>query len=354
MAKVLAFEGPRKLGYRDEDVSAPGAGEVLLRTLYSGISAGTELTAYRGTNPYLHKTWDVSRRLFTTAQAGAAKPDYPLVGWGYEEVGEIVEVGAGVTDLEAGQRVFGIWGHREKKVVTAEYARDRLIPAHVTPVHGVFSRIGDIALNAVLDAGVNLGETVAVFGMGVIGLVLAQLARLSGARVIVIDMIPERLALAQKQGADHIIDAKAGGVAEQIKDLTGGRGADICFEVSGSTRALHEATRAVAYSSKVVAVGFYQGDGVGLALGEEYHHNRISLVCSQISGVNPALGHRWDRPRLTREFMALVASGRVDLQPLVTHLIPFDEAAAAFELIDTKPESVLQAVLAFAQPPGGK
>src|SRR5688572_12986196 len=104
MARVLAFEGPRKLGYRDEDVASPGPGEVVVRTLFSGISAGTELTAYRGTNPYLHKTWDPDQRLFTTESTGAAKPDYPLVGWGYEEVGEIVEVGSGVSDLKVGQR----------------------------------------------------------------------------------------------------------------------------------------------------------------------------------------------------------------------------------------------------------
>jgi 2-desacetyl-2-hydroxyethyl bacteriochlorophyllide A dehydrogenase len=344
MGQVLVFEAPRKIGFVDEAVAAPGEGEVLLRTLYSGISAGTELTAYRGTNPYLHKTWDPDRRLFTSA---AAEPAYPLTGWGYEEVGEIAEVGAGVSDLRVGQRVFGIWGHRESRVVSAEYARERILPDPVAPVHGIFSRIGDIALNGILDGEVKLGETVAVFGLGVIGQILAQLARLAGARVIVSDLVPERLELARKLGADEALDAGAGGVAEKIKQLTSGRGADVCFEVSGSTRALNEAIRACAYSSKVVAVGFYQGEGAGLFLGEEYHHNRITLVCSQISGVNPTLGHRWDRLRLTRTFMGLVAQGRVELQPLVTHVVPFRGAAAAFELLDKAPASVMQAVLSF-------
>ena len=73
--------------------------------------------------------------------------------------------------------------------------------------------------------------------------------------------------------------------------------------------------------------------------------------CSQISGVNPALQHRWDRPRLTRAFMDLVARGRVALDPLVTHVMPFREAAAAFELLDTRPEKVMQTVLSFAGSP---
>jgi 2-desacetyl-2-hydroxyethyl bacteriochlorophyllide A dehydrogenase len=349
MGQVLVFEGPRRIAFTDEEIAAPGAGEVLVRTLYSGISAGTELTAYRGTNPYLIKTWDADRRLFTAAPAD--RPSYPLVGWGYEEVGEVAELGANVSDLRVGQRVYGIWGHREARVLAADYARARVLPPHVTPVHGIFARIGEIALNAMLDGEPHLGETVAVFGLGVIGQVVAQLARLSGARVVAVDLVAERLELARRLQVDTVIDGSGGQVAEQIRALTEGRGADVCFEVTGSHRGLHEAIRACAYSSRVVAVGFYQGEAAGLALGEEYHHNRISLVCSQISGVNPALQHRWDRPRLTRAFMDLVAGGRIALDPLVTHVVPFREAASAFELLDTKPEKVMQAVLSFGGSP---
>lgn len=345
MGQVLVFEGPRRIGFADEEVAPPAAGEVLVRTLYSGISAGTELTAYRGTNPYLLKTWDPDRRLFTGAPAD--RPSYPLVGWGYEEVGEIAEVGPGVTDLRAGQRVYGIWGHREARILAADDARSRLLPAHVDPVHGIFARIGEIALNAMLDGEPHLGETVAVFGLGVIGQVVCQLARLSGARVIGVDLVPERLDLARRLEVDVVIDGRQGGVAEQVKQLSENRGADLCIEVTGNPRGLNEAIRACAYSSRVVAVGFYQGEAAGLLLGEEYHHNRIQLVCSQISGVNPALQHRWDKPRLTRAFMGLVADGRVALDPLVTHVVPFREAAAAFELLDTQPSSVMQAVLSF-------
>lgn len=348
MGQVLVFEGPRRIGFSEEEVAAPGAGEVLVRTLYSGISAGTELTAYRGSNPYLLKTWDPDRRLFSGAPA--ERPTYPLVGWGYEEVGEIAEVGPGVTDLSVGQRVYGIWGHRDARVLAADYARARLLPPEVDPVHGIFARIGEIALNAMLDGEPHLGETIAVFGLGVIGQVVCQLARLSGARVVGIDLVPERLELARRLGVDVVLDGGQGGVAEQIKELTDQhRGADLCVEVTGSARGLHEAIRSCAYSSRVVAVGFYQGEATGLSLGEEYHHNRIQLVCSQISGVNPALQHRWDKPRLTREFMRLVAGGRVPLDALVTHVVPFREAAAAFELLDTRPSAVMQAVLSFGE-----
>jgi 2-desacetyl-2-hydroxyethyl bacteriochlorophyllide A dehydrogenase len=346
MGQVLVFEGPRRIGFIEEEVAAPGAGEVLVRTLYSGISAGTELTAYRGTNPYLTRTWNPAQRLFTQAD----QEGYPAGGWreGYEEVGEIAALGPGTDDLQLGQRVYGIWGHREMKVLAADYARARILPPHVPPVHGIFARIGEIALNAMLDGEPHLGETVAVFGLGVIGQLVCQLARLSGARVIGVDLVTERLDLARTLEVDVLIDGGQGMVAEQVKQLTEGRGADVCFEVTGNARGLHEAIRACAYTSRVVAVGFYQGEAAGLRLGEEFHHNRVAVICSQISGVNPALQHRWDRPRLTRAFMGLVAEGRVLLDPLITHVVPFREAAAAYELLDKSPSAVMQAVLSFA------
>src|SRR5688572_19937303 len=158
MGTMVVFTGPRRAGleaYPDRDL-APH--EVRQRTLYSGISAGTELTAYRGTNPYLHKRWDREQRLFIADDRAA--PAYPLRGWGYEECGEIVELGAKVADLRVGQRVFGTWGHRTSHIITADYARGRVLPPHVDPILGIFSQIGAIALNGILDAQINLGETV--------------------------------------------------------------------------------------------------------------------------------------------------------------------------------------------------
>jgi threonine dehydrogenase-like Zn-dependent dehydrogenase len=165
--------------------------------------------------------------------------------------------------------------------------------------------------------------------------------------VIGVDNLPARRALALELGADEVLDATEGRVAERIRDLTGGRGADVCLEVTGSYRALHEAIRAVAYSSRVCAAGFMQGDGAGLRLGEEFHHNRVQLVCSQISGVAPALQHRWDGYRLARTAMDLAVSQRLRLTELISHTMPMAEAPAAFRLLDEHPEQALQVVLSF-------
>ena len=346
MGRVVTFEGPGEVGVRDYEDPVLGPREVMLRTLYSGISAGTEMTAYRGSNPYLAKRWEPERRLFVR---GETTLEYPVEGWGYEEVGEVAEVGPGVTAVVPGEVVYGTWGHRSTKVVDEAWAAARVLPAGVDPLVGVFSRIGAIALNAVLDANVHVGECVAVFGQGVPGLIAAQLARLNGGTVIAVDGIPRRLELAQELGAAHVVDFTQESPAEEIKGFTEGRGADVAIEFSGSYPALHEAIRSTAYNSQVVSAGFFQGDGRGLFLGEEFHHNRVRVVCSQISGLSPALDHRWSVERLEKTVMALAAEGRISLEPLVTHVFEADEAERAFRLLDQRPApgEVVQAVLKF-------
>jgi 2-desacetyl-2-hydroxyethyl bacteriochlorophyllide A dehydrogenase len=214
------------------------------------------------------------------------------------------------------------------------------------PLAAVFARIAAIALNAVLDADVHAGETVAVFGQGVPGLIATQLAVLNGGTVVAVDGIPRRLELARSFGASRVLAPQAE-PAEAIRELTAGRGADVTIELSGRYEALSEAIRATAYNARVVAAGFYQGDATPLRLGEEFHHNRITLVSSQISGVAPRLGERWDRARLERTVMQLAADGRLALEPLVTHVVPAEDAADAFRLLDEHPEDAVQVVLDF-------
>lgn len=346
MSAVVRFESPGVASIVTEEQPPLGADEVRLGTVYSGISAGTELTAYRGTNPYLNKRWDAERRLFVEGSTSIA---YPVDGWGYEEVGRVVELGSEVDGVAVGDLIWGTWGHRASTVKPASYARDRVLDPSADPRIGIFSQIGAIALNVVLDADIHIGETVAVFGLGVPGQIVAQLARLNGARVIAVDAIGARLELARKLGAAETIDAGDGGVAERIRELTGGMGADVSLEVSGAYPALHEAIRSTAYSSRVVAAGFFQGAGNGLFLGEELHHNRIQIVCSQISGTSPSLRHRWDTHRLQRTAIELAVSGRLDVISLISHTVPAAEAAAAFELLDHTPREAMQVVLSFEE-----
>lgn len=347
MGKVLVFTQPGTVGFESYEDRPLEPKEIRLRTLYSGISAGTELTAYRGSNPYLHKQWDPARKLFIPTDQPTLT--YPVIGWGYEEVGEVVEVGHEVQEVSMGDLIFGTWGHRTHHIVEESYARDRVQSKSLKAISGIFSQIGAIAMNGVHDARIRIGETAAVFGMGILGQIVGQLAKKSGATVIGIDRFEKRLETARQSGAaDVVVNAGDGDVAVRIRELTGNRGADLAIEVTGAAPALNQAVRSVAYSARVIAMGFFQGEAAGLFLGEEFHHNRINIVGSQISGTDPDLSYRWNRLRLAQTFMRLQAEGVVDLQPLISHVIPFEQAGEAFHILDQEPETALQVVLDFS------
>lgn len=323
----------------------PGHGEALIETVYSGISAGTELTAYRGSNPYLSRQWDPERRLFVPDNVPTH--EYPLDGWGYEEVGRIADVGSTDDRDLVGHLVWGAWGHRNLAVRHVDYVRPRLLPSGASAMPGIFGKIGAIALNAVLDADIHVGEDVVVFGAGVPGQVTAQLARLNGGTVTVVDPVASRRALAEGLGAVRTLDPVATDVAAEVRATTDNRGADVVIEMSGSYQALHEGVRTAAYSSRVVAAGFFQGEGTPLLLGAEYHHNRIAIVGSQISGVAPQLQHRWDELRMSDTALRLEREGKLQLEQLVTHVLDADKAPSAFEMLDKAPEDAVQVVLDY-------
>ncbi len=341
---IVALACPRAVSIVEFAELALTANQVRIRTLYSGISAGTELGQYRGVSPHLNKRWDDERRMFVS---GGVSKSYPLTDWGYEEVGEVVELGAAVTKVNCGDVVWGTWGHKSSHVADEDWAAARILPSALDPICGIYSHVGAIALNAVLDADIHVGEYVAVFGMGVMGLTVMQIAQLNGGMVMAVDGITKRLELARVLGAEAAINFTEQDPAEVIKDMTDQRGADVSIEISGSYAALHSAIRATAYNARVVSAGFHTGEGRGLMLGEEFHHNRIQVISSQISGQAPHLAHRWNRLRLNRTVMQLQAQGRIDLQRLVTHTYAARDAAQAYQLLDENPSDAVQVVLKF-------
>ena len=258
-----------------------------------GIEA--ELTIYRGTNPLLTSHWDPDLRLF---MGGAAPPSYPLVGWGYSEVGEVVEIappddarGGSEADVSVGDVVWGIWGHVSDAVQPIERLHGHRLPPGLDPVVGCFVRVGAIALNAVLAAGAGVGETVVVLGQGVIGLLATSFAAQSGARVIAVEGIPARRELARELGAAETF-SPGPEVALAVRERTDGRGADVAIELSGVFPALQEAIRLVGPDGRVVAAGFYKGEATALRLGEEFHHYRRYIAENPASAHLPAGSYR--------------------------------------------------------------
>ena len=171
---------------------------------------------------------------------------------------------------------------------------------------------------------------------------------MSGARVVGTDLLAPRRVLAQSLGLEHVFDSANGPTAEQIKDLTNGRGADVCIEATGSDAGAAGGDSCL----RVQRPGGSRSASTrarrrACSLGEEFHHNRISVVCSQIGGIAPELQQRWDRERLVQTFMELATRGAVDCLRSITHRVAVRDAAGIYQLLDERPQDVLQAVLDF-------
>ena len=343
MAYLVELTAPRQVSVREYAEPTAGPDEIRVRTLYSGISAGTELTQYRGINPYLDKQWDADRAVFLP---GIPTLSYPVDVWGYSEVGVVDQA----RSEQPSHRQSVTWSGVSGAIARTPYcspprSRSMFLPAGLDPLVGTFDRVGAVALNAVLTAQPNPGETVAVFGQGVIGLLATQLLISMGCHVLAVDAMPARLALAEQWGAVPF-DAREGDLAVNVCDRVVD-GVDRVIELSGSYAALHQAIRIAGPGGTVVAAGLYHGSPGALALGEEFHHNRVTLISCQIGGVPPHLLGRWTRERLHETVMKLCAQGRLDPLPLVSHVIDAHDAANAYALLDSPPDNLLQVILDF-------
>lgn len=312
-------------------------GQVRVATVVSTISPGTELTYVGGTNPYLNKRWDPELRLFVP---GTPTQDHPIV-FGYRAAGEVVDSRS--TDLPVGTRVFGRWRHTEFTVLAAADAMAQRIPDGLT-----FDDAADLAqmlpicVNAVSYAEDrhHAGPTV-VFGCGPVGLIVAQVARATGASpVYAVDRLAARLRIAAGLGLVPL-DASAEDVAVRLKREHGAEAIAVAFECSGSTRALHEAIRVVRRRGTVVAVGFYQGEAAGLSLGDEFHHNGVEVRSGQIGNVHP----RWNAITLRAESLALARRGIV-LGGLPRLRVPIERPREAFDAL-RRPAETLQVAFSY-------
>jgi 2-desacetyl-2-hydroxyethyl bacteriochlorophyllide A dehydrogenase len=351
MGTEVIFTGPKQVSFRDYPEPRLKEGEVRLATLFSGISHGTEMNLYRGTAPNISKSLEDG--LFV---AGEGRLSYPFP-YGYEEVGEVVELGPGATGVALGDRFALSCNHCTSSVQSAEgLARVGRLPADFPPELGIFKALGGVAMDAYVTSEIRLGESAVVFGLGVIGLFLVQLCKLGGVGpVIGVDPLPARRKLAQTFAADAVLDPTTCDVGVKVhKELTPRGGADVVFETSGNYQALHEAIRCGAQGHSVLmAVAFYQGPAADLRLGEEFHHGgslgnggcvEIRINNSRVPAVR---GRRWDRDRTIGTFFRWLLEGKIRVDGIITHRFPFAEAPAAFALIDQHPDQCLKCVLTF-------
>jgi predicted dehydrogenase/threonine dehydrogenase-like Zn-dependent dehydrogenase len=356
-------------------IPTPQAGEALIHTAVSLVSAGTErmvvefaekslLGKARSRPDLVRQLLDKARRegLLTTIEAAFNRLDQPMP-LGYSSAGTIVALGPGVQGLTVGQRVAAAGGNY---AVHAEYAcvpKNLLtpLPDNVDFESAAFATLGAIALHGFRLAEPQLGERVAVIGLGLLGLLTVGIATAAGCHVLGIDLAPERVALAEKMGsgAAAVLRPQAEAAA---RSFSRGRGVDtalICADTA-SADPVELAGLIARDRGRVVAVG-----AVGLHIPRKiYYEKEISFVNSRSYGpgrYDPAYeeaGHdypigyvRWTEGRNLEAIIELLANGKLDVRPIITHRFPIERAPEAYELITGKRKEPFLGVLLTYQMP---
>ncbi|MEA3439569.1 MAG: zinc-binding alcohol dehydrogenase [Chloroflexota bacterium] len=349
MPLELKLNAPRELAFVPYDDPPLQSGEVRAQAIISGISHGTELNLFTGNSPFVEQEFDHELRLFVPR----SEPLSGSILLGYEWIGEVMDIAPDVSRFRVGDRVHLPYRHRQthtfhENTVTL-LSRVAPLPDGFSSEQGIFLALAGVALQAIHDAHIKLGDYVVVFGMGVIGLLAVQLAKLNGASwVAAVDPLKSRRELALRFAADAAFDPVEEDAAYAIKASTPYHGADIAIEFSGSYRALNDAIRVVKMGGTVVSGGFYRGGGTPLKLGAEWHHNRVTLLSSMGVWGCPHRDHpTWDRERIHQAAIRMLAAGQLKTDGLVTHRIPFEEAADAYQLIESTPEDAIKVILTY-------
>ncbi|MDQ2814979.1 MAG: zinc-binding alcohol dehydrogenase [Actinomycetota bacterium] len=358
----VVVEGPGRVVVREEPRAPVPEGAFRVATLFSGVSAGTELSYVKGTNLFLSERWDTGLGLFVPGEPNAG---YPVTQLGYMEVGKVAE--SRTPTIPVGSTVAMTYGHRTGYI--GDPISDRVVPlpGDLDPLLGVYvAHMGPICANGLLHAAADLrgpdvrslgdgvrGRHIVVVGAGVVALMTALLARRHGAAsVVVLDPTPERRAVAEALGLESLDPEGPEDVAARLKTrwrhAPGDRGADVVFQCRGQAAALHLALRVARPQATVIDLAFYQAGAAELRLGAEFHHNGLAVRCAQIGRVPRGLTHTWDRERLSAATIDLLrADGAAIREHLVTAVVPFEDAPDLLANLATRRRHELQAVLAF-------
>jgi len=335
--KALLYSAPRAAQIVEVETPRASGRTSVAQTLVSNVSAGTEMGFYRGTAPQMNTKIE-AHCLFNNHPNALTYPMRscdPGIWWmGYSAIGKVVECGPEEKNLKVGDLVYQQTGHKGTMASDGFFR----LPPGTNPDHASFLALINIAYNGMLDARVKLLDEVVIFGMGVLGQLLLQMCKLSGARVTAVDYVDSRLRLAKEQGADVIFNpSKDGDIGTAVQAATGGRGADVVIEVSGNVNALPHAIRSVGPDGKVIVLSFYQGGSEPVELGKEFHHKRITLRSSQIGGINPEMATHYNADRRMEDSIKLLSL--LHIEPLISHRVAFEELPGALSMIDKDPSA---------------
>ena len=334
--KTLYFTAPGQVELRKESLPAPAPDQVLVESLCSAISSGTEMLVYRGQFP---RDMPVDESI----PALSGQFQYPFC-YGYACVGRVLELGKSVAQEWVDRFVFSFQPHSSHFVTIPDQLFP--LPEDVSPENACLLPNMETAVNLVQDAAPILGERALVFGQGIVGLLTtALLADFPLAYLVTCDCYQLRREASLSLGVTAALDPNAADFRERLREVLPS-GADLSIELSGSPAALDDAIALTGFGGRVVIGSWYGEKKAGLYLGGAFHRSRIRLISSQVSTIAPELRGRWDKAR--RFQVAWEALERIHPEKWITHRIPLDEAEKAYRMLDENPQETIQVILQYS------
>jgi len=349
MYRQLVAVAPRKsalLPY--QDVSQIHPGQVRVKVEYASPKHGSELAAFRGESPHIADYYDKEWHAFLPRPEND-KISESFGSWnlGNQFVGIITETGSEVEGFSVGDRVCGYGGIRETHVM---HANELLkVPDHMSWKSAVCYDPAHFALGGIRDAHIRPGDKVAIFGLGALGQIATQMAKLAGATyVAVVDPIEKRRNVALRAGADAAFDPTKEDVGLLLKKDTRKMGVDAIIETSANELALQQALRGLAYGGTIAYVGWARPFKGGMDWGREAHFNNAKIIfsraCSEPNPDHP----RWDFQRIKDTCWELLSAGKINCEEIIDPVVPFAQAAEAYEqYVDQRPDKSIKLGIAF-------
>lgn len=321
--QVVVLE-PFKVGVREVDLPDPAANQILVAAEVSGVSAGTELAVYTGTHQWLKDP---------------ALPDWKFpFRPGYSAAGRVAAVGRDVQGWKEGDAVSFPGNHASAELLTIGHERGRLwrLPDGMDMEKAAVACIARYGLGASIRAGITLGRSAAVLGLGIIGqFALRALLAAGACPVIGIDAVAMRRRAARAGGAHHVIDPSAGDARQQLAAFLGVRGAEIVADATGVPDAVPVAMSLACDGGQVVVVGSPRGKAKEVNFYDDLHRRYIEVTGAHgnmlFEPAHTRLAGAWDIDKAQRWLLSSLHTGRLSLDGLITHRITPDGLGEAYE-----------------------
>jgi threonine dehydrogenase-like Zn-dependent dehydrogenase len=344
----LAITGRYEVQVLPYDEPPLQPGQVRVRTEWASGKHGTTTALFEG-GAFGGQHFDQETRLFFPADEQPPGGPSPAAPWnaGTTGVGTVIEVGPQVTRWKAGDRVFGLMDVRETNVCR----EDRIWElGNIEPTTALLIEPAYVAFHCIRESHVRYGDSVAVIGLGALGLLAVAMAVRAGAEYIfAADPLPSRRRLAAEYGATAVFDPTREDVGERVHRLTGNKGADVAIELSGAYPALAAAIRCVRVGGTVCSAGFYQREAHALWLGREWHHNRLTMIVPHGCGWGhpPRDYPLWDEQRAYDCLASMMRQGKLSAPGLIQPIARLQDMPEVFRLITEAPDKVIKYAVRF-------